>query len=755
MLAPYPLTSMGPLSDCQFLEDLMSCSPDVLCAVDFGGLLERMSTACRLTLGFEPADLLGQPFAELLHPDDRAAVVAQLGQAAAGEPIRFHCRCLNQAGQPVPMAWLVSRAPDSSVLLCFGRPLPSARAGRRPTAALGRATAAYRAHASGRTESAQRFRLLFENTLSLSAFQDVQGRTLDINAAFLGFLRQPKQQVLQQPLTDFLVLEFRALFIEKFAEALSGRTVHYDATAHDAAGQVLTLRVTKTPLLVNGRVVGIHVAALDTTAFSAAQEELAHLAEQHLTILESITGAFLSFDTHCHLIYLNREAEQLFGLDRAAHVGQHISQVFPEVLAGVYRAKCDEALASGRVTQFETYASHLGRWLDVKLFPLPTGMLVYILDITDLIESARQVKLLALVAEGTDNGVVIAGADGGIEWVNAGFTKHTGYALAELVGHKVGHVLQGPETDPEAVELFRAGLHQAAPFSVTLLNYTKAGEKLWLVVDVTPIHNQAGELTQYIALLQNINFRKETEARQGQMTQDLYTHNRDLQQFTYMISHDLRAPLANALGLATLLTKLGKDTDSFDQTLSHLRQSMSQADAVLTDLNQVLAIRDQHVVPEPVDLAAVCTQALASLAPALAQCDGQVRLAIATGLTVRGTRAYLYSIFDNLLSNALKYRAAERPLEVTIQAVTDGNGGITISVTDNGLGFDTQQAGAKLFQLYQRFHSSPPGRGIGLFLVKIHVEAMGGHIDVTSIVGVGTHFLLSLPGAEDGHIPPQ
>ncbi|OGX91616.1 PAS domain-containing protein [Hymenobacter coccineus] len=554
---------MGPISDFQFLEDLMTCSPDVLCAVDLEGTLERMSTACRVALGFEPAELLGRPFAELLHPDDRAAVAAQLRQAAANEPVHFHCRCLNRAGQPVAMGWSVSRAPDSGVLLCFGKPVPGARRGRWSSAVGGR-TAAYRADAPGRTESEQRFRLLFEKTLSLSAFLDMQGRTLDINAAFLGFLRQPKQRVLQRPLTDFLALEFRALFIEKFAEALSGRTVHYDAVALDAAGRKLTLRVTKTPLLVNGLLVGIHVAALDTTAFSAAQEELAHLAEQHLTILESISGAFLSFDIHCHLIYLNREAEQLFGLDRAAHVGRSAGQVFPEALTGVYRAKCEEAFATGCVTQFETYAPHLGRWLDVKLFPSPSGLLVYILDITDLIKSAKQLKLLALVAEGTDNGVVIAGADGGIEWVNASFTKHTGYTLAEMVGRKGGHVLQGPETDPAAVQLFRVGLQQTVPFSVTLLNYTKAGQKLWLTIDVTPIHNQAGELTQYIALLQNINFRKETEARQGQMTQDLYAHNRDLQQFTYMISHNLRAPLANALGLATLLTKLGKDTDSFD-----------------------------------------------------------------------------------------------------------------------------------------------------------------------------------------------
>jgi PAS domain-containing protein len=146
-----------------------------------------MSQAARRALGFAPADLLGRPFAELFHSDDRATVATQLSQAAAGEPVRFHGRCLSRAGQPVPMAWAPCRASDFGVLLRFGKPTPGARRGRQLGTAFGRATAAYRADAPGPTKSEQRFRLLFENTLSLSAFQDVHGRTLNINAAFPGF----------------------------------------------------------------------------------------------------------------------------------------------------------------------------------------------------------------------------------------------------------------------------------------------------------------------------------------------------------------------------------------------------------------------------------------------------------------------------------------------------------------------------------------------------------------------------------------
>ncbi|GAA4022593.1 hypothetical protein GCM10022409_02940 [Hymenobacter glaciei] len=744
---------MGHPNDAQVLEELMSFSSEVFCALDPNGLVVRVSPACLAALGFEPAGLLGRPFADLLHAADRAEVAAQLHQAASDGPqLCVHCRCLTRTGPLLHMVWLVNRAPASGLLFCFGKPAPpqkpnvQPRLRNRTVRSTARAQAAdLEAAARGRDESEQRFRLLFENNLSMSAFQDAEGLTLEINSAFLLFLQQAKQAVVHRQLTDFLAPSFRTLFTEKFKEAIGGHTVRYNAAAINADGQEITLSVTKTPLIMNGKIIGIHVAALDTTAFTAAQEELAHLAEQHLTILESITGGVLSFDTQWNLIYINREAERLFGIAREAQLGKNIWQIFPEVARGQYQGQSEEAFLTGCVTQFETFMPRLRRWLDVKMFPSPNGLLVYILDVTEQLEGAKQLRQLALVAEGTDNGVVIADAEGRTEWVNAGFTRHTGFTLADMVGRKCGHVLQGPETDPAAVHLFREGLQQRAPFSVTILNYTKTGEKLWLVIDVTPIHNQAGELTQFIAIQHNISFRKETEARQAQMTQDLYQHNRDLQQFTYIISHNLRAPLANGLGLATMLTKLGKNTAGFDLTLGYLRESMAQADAVIKDLNRVLSVRDKQEAPEPVDLAEVCEQALASLKGSLAQCGAQVRVDIAAGLAVGGTRAYLYSIFDNLLSNAIKYRSAQRPLEVTIRAAADNGSDATISIADNGSGFDTQKAGADVFQLYKRFHSSQPGRGIGLFLAKTHVEAMHGHIDVTSTVDVGTTFLFTLP----------
>jgi signal transduction histidine kinase len=129
----------------------------------------------------------------------------------------------------------------------------------------------------------------------------------------------------------------------------------------------------------------------------------------------------------------------------------------------------------------------------------------------------------------------------------------------------------------------------------------------------------------------------------------------------------------------------------------------------------------------------------------LNQASGTFDVHIPATFRVHTNRAYLHSIFFNLLSNALKYRAPERSLHVVVTATGEPTGAKTIVVADNGSGFDQERAGTNLFQLYQRFHAQPAGRGVGLYLVKTHVESMGGRIEAYSRVGEGTRFSIFLP----------
>jgi signal transduction histidine kinase len=114
--------------------------------------------------------------------------------------------------------------------------------------------------------------------------------------------------------------------------------------------------------------------------------------------------------------------------------------------------------------------------------------------------------------------------------------------------------------------------------------------------------------------------------------------------------------------------------------------------------------------------------------------------------TLQSHKAYLFSILYNLISNAIKYRSPDRPLQISLKCFWTPKRGTCISCSDNGRGMDLKTAGKNLFKLYKRFHPGIPGRGIGLYLVKTHIETLGGEIEVDSAPEKGTRFLIYLPG---------
>ena len=122
-------------------------------------------------------------------------------------------------------------------------------------------------------------------------------------------------------------------------------------------------------------------------------------------------------------------------------------------------------------------------------------------------------KKLALIAARTDNSVVLTDAQGRIEWVNEGFTRLTGYPPAEAIGQRPGALLQGPGTDPETVRMISARLQAQEGFSAEILNYSKSGRSYWISIEVQPIRDEQGRLTNFMALQSDISARRAAQQR--------------------------------------------------------------------------------------------------------------------------------------------------------------------------------------------------------------------------------------------------
>ena len=715
----------------EFFHALVEHSSDMLSLFDEELNYIYCGNSVLRELGYNPEQLVGSNALNYIHPEDIPMIKESLSEAlTSGELIEVpEFRFKDAKGE---WRWLSARGSNQLLNPSIKAVMVSSR------------DITKKVHSRQKLqEREQQFKALFEENPDMVAFINKEGIIMDVNPAVMSFLGREKQEIVNRPVSDLLSPEAHQISNNSRQEAEKGKQISFETEIVFAGSESRMFDIKKIPVTVNNEIIGIYSVAKDITAAKKYQKTIKKQAKKLSTIFESITDAFFTLDKNWNFTYVNNECERLLQKERKDLIGGNIWEVFPNQVYGELYHQLNRACDTNKAVHFEAYVDRIDKWLQVKTFPSKEGLSVYFDDITERVKAKKELEKLSLVASKTINGVIIMDADGRAEWVNEGFTRLTGYTLSEIAGKYPGSLLAGEETDPATESRIREGLMQDKPFKEEILTYKKSGEKAWHWLDFSPILNNAGEVVHFIALETDITYRKETEASQLQLTENLYKRNSDLQQFSYIVSHNLRSPIAGAMGLVDVLISLERDSAEFDKSLNYLKESIYKVDTVLTDLSTILSARDRKdTTKEKIELAPVCQQVIEEQQESLNKCGGAVSLNFKEGINVQGNRAYLYSIFHNLLSNAIKYRSTERALKVNIQCFSNKESGITISFSDNGSGFDMESVGENLFKLYKRFHSNAEGRGIGMFLVKSHIEAMDGHIEVESKRDVGTKFFI-------------
>lgn len=244
----------------------------------------------------------------------------------------------------------------------------------------------------------------------------------------------------------------------------------------------------------------------------------------------------------------------------------------------------------------------------------------------------------------------------------------------------------------------------------------------------------------------NINLASLVEEKTQKLkasNEELISHNSELQHFSNTISHNLRGPVANILGLANLFG-LDKGENSNEELTKHIKASAESLDNTLKDLNKIIDIRNHlYQIKENVIFSEEFDKVREVLKGKISSCDANISINFKDD-SLYCIRSYMNSIMYNLLSNALKYRDASRTCEINVSTYAD-NGNIILEVEDNGVGLDLDKYGHQIFGMYKRFHDHVDGKGLGLFLTKQQVESLGGKIMLESTPGVGAKFSIILP----------
>lgn len=223
--------------------------------------------------------------------------------------------------------------------------------------------------------------------------------------------------------------------------------------------------------------------------------------------------------------------------------------------------------------------------------------------------------------------------------------------------------------------------------------------------------------------------------------EELVKYNQELQQFSYTISHNLRGPLARLLGLTNLMQIDLKELSGTQLDLVRLvAQSAQELDEVIRDLGKIIDIRnDVYRIREKVFFQEEWSQVLRSLST-FVQSEMDIKSDFREAPLIYTVRPILTSILYNLISNAIKYRSPLRPLKLKVKTTRTPNGLIALEVADNGLGMNLDQFSRSMFGLYKRFHTHTDGKGLGLYLVKLQIESLGGTVEVTSELNIGSTF---------------
>ena len=375
-------------------------------------------------------------------------------------------------------------------------------------------------------------------------------------------------------------------------------------------------------------------------------------------------------------------------------------------------------------------------------------MIGAIQDITKQKEEEQRLKLLETVITQSKDSIIITEADfknseiPKIIYVNPAFSVMSGYPIDEIIG-KTPNIFKGPNSDKEEYRKLIDALKKKQECLIETISYKKNKEEYWVRFSMIPIYDTENELSHWISIQRDVSEEKKQEKEKEQLIRELTQNNKDLKQFSYITSHNLRAPLSNLTGLLNLIEDIPIENQELKEIINGFSKSTHLLNDTVNDLVKVIIIKDNpSIQKEAVLLKEIFENVFNQLSFQIELYKPIIKLNFEKVSVLNTNKAYIESIMLNLLTNAIKYKSENRQLKITINA-SEVDDIVYLTFQDNGIGIDLERNRDKVFGLYQRFHNYPDSKGLGLYLVKSQVETMGGTINIESEVNKGTTFTLT------------
>lgn len=635
---------------------------------------------------------------------------------------------------------------------------------------------------------------------------DIHGLYVSINDTELDWLGYRREEVVGK-------MAFRDMMAPRHSDLLDRRmqkilkddaleAVEYEMRRRD--GSTFHALLSSSAVRdANGQFLRSNTTVVDITRRKAAEMALRDNQRFLQTITDHVPGLMAYLDAGLHFRFANAEHLRVYGMDPQYIIGRHIGECVAPEIWGDIEPRMRTALA-GQPHHFETWRPTIdGQQIFVSASYLPDfndegtvqGLFVQIIDITDrkrieervvhlneeleqrisersleLLESEQRFRLM--VDNLRDYCIFFMDADGTItDWTDSA-QRMDGYSPTQMLGRHYGVLFDPANPDHGKVSAMQMLRLAASRGQHELHNWhtRKDGSQYWSHSVLIALRDDSGELKGFAKinrdmtdakrlddLMRNIN--DELENRVVERTEQLLAANKDLESFSYSVSHDLRSPLRHISSFVSLLEEhLGGNCDEVSarylSTIGNSARHMSQL------IDGLLAF--SRLGRSAVNLTAVDFTLLVDAVVNQIGHDTEGRVVdwvVAPDLpVVQGDALLLREVWANLLGNAYKYTRPRERTRIEVGWSMDPVVGYTFFVRDNGVGFDTKYA-QKLFGVFQRLHraSEFEGTGIGLALTRRIIERHGGTIWAESQLGEGSVFYFSLPfeGTHGIESPPD
>jgi PAS domain S-box-containing protein len=602
-------------------------------------------------------------------------------------------------------------------------------------------------------EASTLLRSVTEGTTDVVFVKDREGRYLMINSAGASYLGRPVEEVLGRTDDDLFAPEMARAIRDRDRAVLETGTIRTDEYAEFVGGEHRTFLAIKGPCRdARGRLTGVFGISRDITD--------RRLERSLLTgILEGTSDVVFAIDRDFRFVAMNsslkREYAEGFGAEPA--VGARLS----DVLAGHPQELAQRLAVLGRAFRGEESQEVWGmgkagaghRWFDVRASPLrdETGHViggsVIGRDITGQREAeallrAKEARFRALGLQ-APVGIFETDAGGHCTFVNTRWCELTGLAPDMALGRVWSQAVHPDDLARVAFAWDRA-IEVQGEFRAEYRLRREDGPDVWVSAVAAAVVDAMGRQGGWLGTVVDVTERRRSEEELRRHRAALEASNRELETFSYSVSHDLRTPLRAIDGFSRALEEdYGPGLDPAARGyIERVRRATHRMGQIIDDLLQLSRLSRGELRSEPVDMTALAGEVDAALRAA--QPEREVEFEAMPGLRATGDSRMLRLVLENLLGNAWKYTSRQPRARIGF-GMENGAGEPVFFVRDDGAGFDMAYAD-KLFGAFQRLHSASefPGSGIGLATVARVVQRHGGRAWAEGAPGRGATFYFTL-----------